>query len=228
MRVDPSPASAVEVYWRPGCGFCSTLLRGLRRSGLPLRAVDIWRDPEAAALVRSLAGGNETVPTVVIGALMRWSTRPSRRSWPRSPTRRPTCCPRVSPARHRRGAGRAGGRRCRRSGWRRCGRGWRSGTRPRRITWARCWRRPPGRGWSAGGPAGGCAYARWRSPPLGARWSPWARLPCSSRWAACAARTWSATVARPPNRWCCSASAAPTGLWAASRRGRRDAASEAD
>lgn len=68
MRVDPSPASAVEVYWRPGRGFCSTLLRGLRRSGLPLRAVDIWRDPEAAALVRSLAGGNETVPTVVIGA----------------------------------------------------------------------------------------------------------------------------------------------------------------
>jgi glutaredoxin len=68
MRVDPSPGSAVEVYWRPGCGFCSTLLRGLRRSGLPLRAVDIWRDPEAAALVRSLAGGNETVLTVVIGA----------------------------------------------------------------------------------------------------------------------------------------------------------------
>lgn len=67
MRVDPPPASAVEVYWRPGCGFCSTLLRGLRRSGLPLHAVDIWRDPEAAALVRSLAGGNETVPTVVVG-----------------------------------------------------------------------------------------------------------------------------------------------------------------
>jgi glutaredoxin-like protein len=68
MRVDPPPASVVEVYWRPGCGFCSTLLRGLRRSGLPLRAVDIWRDPEAAALVRSLADGNETVPTVVVGA----------------------------------------------------------------------------------------------------------------------------------------------------------------
>jgi glutaredoxin-like protein len=66
MRVDPPPASAVEVYWRPGCGFCSTLRRGLHRSGLPLREVDIWRDPEAAALVRSLAGGNETVPTVVI------------------------------------------------------------------------------------------------------------------------------------------------------------------
>ncbi|HZD75333.1 MAG TPA: glutaredoxin domain-containing protein [Actinomycetota bacterium] len=68
MRVDPSPASAVEVYWRPGCGFCLTLLRGLRRSGLPLHAVDIWQDPEAAARVRSLAAGNETVPTVVIGA----------------------------------------------------------------------------------------------------------------------------------------------------------------
>ena len=67
MRVDPPPPSAVEVYWRAGCGFCSTLRRGLRRSGLPLREVDSWRDPEAAALVRSLADGNETVPTVVIG-----------------------------------------------------------------------------------------------------------------------------------------------------------------
>jgi hypothetical protein len=43
MRVDPSPASAVEVYWRPGCGFCSTLLRGLRRSGLPLRGRHLAR-----------------------------------------------------------------------------------------------------------------------------------------------------------------------------------------
>lgn len=68
MRVDPAPACAVKVYWRPGCGSCSTLRRGLLRSGLPLREVDIWRDPEAAALVRSLADGNETVPTVVIGA----------------------------------------------------------------------------------------------------------------------------------------------------------------
>jgi hypothetical protein len=30
--------------------------------------VDIWRDPSAAAIVRSVADGNETVPTVVIGS----------------------------------------------------------------------------------------------------------------------------------------------------------------
>lgn len=28
--------------------------------------INIWRDPDAAAFVRSVAGGNETVPTVVI------------------------------------------------------------------------------------------------------------------------------------------------------------------
>jgi mycoredoxin len=57
----------VEVYWRPGCPYCRMLLRPLRRSGLRLREVNIWADPEAAARVRSVAGGNETVPTVFIG-----------------------------------------------------------------------------------------------------------------------------------------------------------------
>jgi glutaredoxin len=31
--------------------------------------VNIWDDPEAAAFVRSVANGNETVPTVVIGGV---------------------------------------------------------------------------------------------------------------------------------------------------------------
>jgi hypothetical protein len=35
--------------------------------GLPVREVNIWADPAAAAQVRSAAGGNETVPAVVIG-----------------------------------------------------------------------------------------------------------------------------------------------------------------
>lgn len=58
---------AVTVFWRPGCGFCSGLLAGLERTGLRFDRVNIWDDPEAAALVRSVAGGNETVPTVRIG-----------------------------------------------------------------------------------------------------------------------------------------------------------------
>ncbi|PRX44623.1 glutaredoxin-like protein [Prauserella shujinwangii] len=57
----------VEFYWRPGCPFCAMLRRGLRRSGLPVREVNIWSDPEAAARVRAVADGNETVPTVFVG-----------------------------------------------------------------------------------------------------------------------------------------------------------------
>lgn len=55
------------VYWRPGCPFCSMLRTGLRLRGVPHREVNIWEDPEAAAFVRSVANGNETVPTVVVG-----------------------------------------------------------------------------------------------------------------------------------------------------------------
>jgi glutaredoxin-like protein len=55
------------VYWRPGCGFCWSLLRGLERADLVFERVDIWEDTDAAAFVRSVANGNETVPTVRIG-----------------------------------------------------------------------------------------------------------------------------------------------------------------
>lgn len=57
----------VEFYWRPGCPFCITLRSRLRRSALPVREVNIWEDPDAAARVRAVAGGNETVPTVFVG-----------------------------------------------------------------------------------------------------------------------------------------------------------------
>ncbi|MGH3758956.1 glutaredoxin domain-containing protein [Actinophytocola sp.] len=57
---------ATTVYWRPGCPYCSRLLGDLGRTGLPIRKVNIWEDPAAAATVRSIANGNETVPTVVI------------------------------------------------------------------------------------------------------------------------------------------------------------------
>lgn len=59
----------IVVYWRPGCPFCSFLRRGLRHAGLSYREVNIWDDPQAAAFVRSVARGNETVPTVSIGTV---------------------------------------------------------------------------------------------------------------------------------------------------------------
>lgn len=62
------PADAVTVYWRPGCLYCKGLFRSLDRIGLePGATHDIWEDDDAAAYVRSVAGGNETVPTVVVG-----------------------------------------------------------------------------------------------------------------------------------------------------------------
>ncbi|GAA2334697.1 hypothetical protein GCM10009854_08070 [Saccharopolyspora halophila] len=57
----------VTVYSRPGCPFCMSLRSGLQRAGLDFTEIDIWQDPSAAEVVRSIADGNETVPTVVIG-----------------------------------------------------------------------------------------------------------------------------------------------------------------
>jgi glutaredoxin-like protein len=57
----------LTLYWRPACGFCSSLRRKLAETELTYTEVNIWEDPAAAATVRSYAGGNETVPTVVVG-----------------------------------------------------------------------------------------------------------------------------------------------------------------
>lgn len=62
-----SPPDAVDVYWRRGCPYCTTLLRSLRRTEIPVRLHDIWKDDAAAATVRRVARGNETVPTVIVG-----------------------------------------------------------------------------------------------------------------------------------------------------------------
>lgn len=59
-------APVVTVYWRPGCPFCSRLFRGLDDSGIGYESVDIWQQPDAAEFVRSVARGNETVPTVAV------------------------------------------------------------------------------------------------------------------------------------------------------------------
>lgn len=59
----------IIVYWRPGCPFCSSLRSGLRCSGVAFREVNIWEHPAAAAFVRSVARGNESVPTVSVGSV---------------------------------------------------------------------------------------------------------------------------------------------------------------
>jgi glutaredoxin-like protein len=56
----------VVVYWRHGCPYCMRLMFLLLFSRLRYTKVNIWRDPDAAAFVRSVADGNETVPTVTV------------------------------------------------------------------------------------------------------------------------------------------------------------------
>jgi mycoredoxin len=58
---------AVEYYWRPGCGFCMALDRGLSKAGIAMNKHNIWENPAHAQTVRDYANGNETVPTVVVG-----------------------------------------------------------------------------------------------------------------------------------------------------------------
>lgn len=54
------------VFWRPGCTYCLRLRIRLGRRARQLYWVNIWRDPDGAALVRAANDGNETVPTVVV------------------------------------------------------------------------------------------------------------------------------------------------------------------
>jgi glutaredoxin len=64
--MDGTDGGDVIFYWRPGCGFCAVLRRRLEGAGVALDERDIWEDDEAAAFVRSVARGHETVPTVVV------------------------------------------------------------------------------------------------------------------------------------------------------------------
>ena len=60
-----STINAVQFYWRPGCGFCARLDRARARR-YPDGETQHLGGPGRRAIVRSLANGNETVPTIVI------------------------------------------------------------------------------------------------------------------------------------------------------------------
>ncbi len=66
--IETNPTSPnIEVMWRPGCPFCGSLRRGLRRAGVSTLEHDIWSSVDAAARVREATGGDEIVPTVFVG-----------------------------------------------------------------------------------------------------------------------------------------------------------------
>jgi mycoredoxin len=55
----------VTIYSTVWCGYCSRLKAQMTREGITFTEVDIELDPEAAAFVESVNGGNQTVPTVL-------------------------------------------------------------------------------------------------------------------------------------------------------------------
>jgi mycoredoxin len=65
----------IVFYTRPRCPFSFRLRWALRRRGLQFREVNIWTDPDAAAAVRAVADGNETVPTLFVAG--QWLVNPS-------------------------------------------------------------------------------------------------------------------------------------------------------
>jgi mycoredoxin len=53
------------MYTTPWCGYCHRLKSQLDREGITYDIVDIEKDPQAAQIVESANGGNQTVPTLV-------------------------------------------------------------------------------------------------------------------------------------------------------------------
>lgn len=75
-RRDAETRGVPVVYWRPGCAFCVRLRAALgTRAGRAIW-VNIRLDPDAAARVRSVNDGNETVPTVFVGDTARTNPDP--------------------------------------------------------------------------------------------------------------------------------------------------------
>ncbi len=69
--------SDVVIYHRAGCSFCIRMKAMLGTLGRNAVWVDIWDDEDAAAFVRSVNNGNETVPTVVIDGKPHTNPAPS-------------------------------------------------------------------------------------------------------------------------------------------------------
>ncbi len=58
-------SSSFTMYTTPWCGYCHRLKSQLDREGITYDIVDIEQQPDAAQIVESANGGNQTVPTLV-------------------------------------------------------------------------------------------------------------------------------------------------------------------
>ncbi|MEV6023474.1 mycoredoxin [Streptomyces sp. NPDC052036] len=54
----------VTMYSTSWCGYCRRLKSQLDREGITYNEINIEQDPQSAAFVEKMNGGNQTVPTV--------------------------------------------------------------------------------------------------------------------------------------------------------------------
>ncbi|GEL48222.1 mycoredoxin [Cellulomonas hominis] len=62
---DLPAAGTVTMYSTTWCGYCRRLKTQLDSAGIGYTEVDIEQQPDAAAFVEQVNGGNQTVPTVL-------------------------------------------------------------------------------------------------------------------------------------------------------------------
>lgn len=66
MSTQALPAEGtVTMFSTPWCGYCRRLKTQLDSAGIGYSEVDIEQQPDAAAFVERINGGNQTVPTLL-------------------------------------------------------------------------------------------------------------------------------------------------------------------
>ncbi len=61
-----SKLANIEIYTRPGCGFCMRALKLLNRKNLAYHEYDIWDELERKKEMLKRANGKNTVPQIFI------------------------------------------------------------------------------------------------------------------------------------------------------------------
>ena len=65
MSTTTPAEGTITMYSTTWCGYCRRLKTQLDSAGIGYTEVNIEQDPQAAAFVEQVNGGNQTVPTVV-------------------------------------------------------------------------------------------------------------------------------------------------------------------
>ena len=57
----------IDIYTRPGCGYCHRALTLLQKKGVPFNEIDAGMDPAKRQEMIQRAGGRATYPQIFIG-----------------------------------------------------------------------------------------------------------------------------------------------------------------